>query len=78
MDTLVKKQVFSLTILGLSLIAIILLLTTDFGGFWNRFIALVIDIIVVSLIVFPFALVVGLVSPNYILVEVPFDLASVF
>jgi hypothetical protein len=34
MDTPEKKQVFSLTILGLSFIAIILLLTTDFGGFW--------------------------------------------
>ena len=47
---------------------------TDFAGFWNRFIALVIDVIVVSFIVFPFALIVGLISPNSILVEVPFDL----
>ena len=34
MDTPEKKRVFSLTIVGLSLIAIILLLTTEFGGFW--------------------------------------------
>ena len=47
---------------------------TDFAGFWNRFLALVIDIIVVSFIVFPFALIIGLISPKSILVEVPFDL----
>ena len=46
----------------------------DFAGFWNRLIALVIDVIVVSFIVFPFALIIGLISPNSILVEVPFDL----
>ena len=46
----------------------------EFAGFWRRFIAINIDVIVVSLIVFPFALVVGLVSPNLILVEVPFGL----
>ncbi|NRB39785.1 MAG: RDD family protein [Pseudomonadales bacterium] len=44
----------------------------DFAGFWNRFIALIIDVIVVSFIVFPFALFIGLISPNLILVEVPF------
>lgn len=46
----------------------------DFAGFWLRFIALVIDVIVVSLIVFPFALILGLVSSKSILVEVPFGL----
>lgn len=46
----------------------------DFAGFWRRFIALIIDCFVVSLIVFPFALIVGIFSPNYILVEVPLDL----
>lgn len=46
----------------------------QFAGFWNRLIALIIDVIVVSFIVFPFALIIGLVSPNAILVEVPFDL----
>lgn len=47
---------------------------TDFAGFWNRFVALVIDVIIVSFIVFPFAVIVGLISPNSILVEVPFGL----
>lgn len=46
----------------------------DFAGFWNRFIALIIDLVIVSAIVFPFALVIGLASPNSILVEVPFGL----
>lgn len=45
-----------------------------FAGFWNRFVALVIDAIIVSIIVFPFALAIGLISPNLILVEVPFGL----
>ncbi len=39
-----------------------------------RFIAFVLDVIIVSIIVFPFALVLGLIAPNSILVEVPFDL----
>ena len=45
-----------------------------YAGFWNRFVALIIDGIVVSLIVFPFAMIIGLIAPNTILVEVPFDL----
>lgn len=45
-----------------------------FAGFWNRFIALIFDVIIVSLIVFPFALVIGLISQNLVLVEVPFGL----
>ncbi len=46
----------------------------EFAGFWRRFIAVIIDGIIVSLIVFPFALVVGMVYPNLIVVEVPFGL----
>jgi len=45
-----------------------------FAGFWLRFVALIIDIVVVTLIVFPFALIIGLVAPKYLLVEVPFGL----
>lgn len=46
----------------------------SFAGFWERFIAFIIDVLIVSLIVFPFALAIGLKFPNAILVEVPFDL----
>ena len=46
----------------------------EYAGFWRRFVALIIDGIIVSLFVFPFALAVGLVSPNLLLVEVPFGL----
>ncbi len=45
-----------------------------YAGFWNRFAALVIDSCIVSIIVFPFALIIGLTSPSSILVEIPFDL----
>ena len=45
-----------------------------FAGFWLRFIAFIIDVTVVTLIVFPFALIIGLVAPKLILVEVPFGL----
>lgn len=45
----------------------------QFAGFWYRFAAFVIDVIVVSLIVFPFAFLIGLAAPNLLLVEVPFD-----
>lgn len=45
-----------------------------YAGFWNRFVAFIIDTLVVSIIVFPFALGIGLISPNLILVEVPFGL----
>ena len=44
------------------------------AGFWLRFVAFIIDVIVVALIVFPFALIIGLIAPNYLLVEVPFGL----
>jgi uncharacterized RDD family membrane protein YckC len=47
-----------------------------YAGFWNRFIAFIIDTLVVSIIVFPFALGIGLISPNLILVEVPFGLLT--
>ena len=45
-----------------------------YAGFWIRFIAFIIDCIVVSIIVFPFALIIGLLSPNIIVVDVPFNL----
>jgi uncharacterized RDD family membrane protein YckC len=45
-----------------------------YAGFWNRFAALVIDSCIVSIIVFPFALIIGLMSPSAILVEIPFNL----
>ena len=46
----------------------------QFAGFWLRFVALIIDSIIVSFIVFPFALIIGLALPNVLLVEVPFGL----
>ena len=45
-----------------------------FAGFWLRFVALIIDLLVVALIVFPFAAIIGLIAPKYMLVEVPFGL----
>ena len=45
-----------------------------FAGFWLRFVAFIIDITVVRLLVFPFAILLGLVAPKFILVEVPFGL----
>ena len=45
-----------------------------FAGFWKRLLALIIDAITVSFIVLPFALIIGLISPNALLVEVPFEL----
>lgn len=44
------------------------------AGFWLRFVALIIDTIVVALIVFPFALILGFIAPKFVLVEVPFGL----
>lgn len=44
------------------------------AGFWLRFIALIIDTIAIALIVFPFALILGLIAPKFVLVEVPFGL----
>lgn len=48
--------------------------SSDFAGFSKRFAAFVIDIMIVSFIVFPFALMIGLISPNSIVVEVPLGL----
>lgn len=45
-----------------------------YAGFWNRFVALIIDMIVVSLLVFPFAFVIGMIAPDSFLVKVPFGL----
>ncbi|MCV2403142.1 RDD family protein [Marinomonas sp. C2222] len=47
---------------------------SDFAGFWRRLVALFIDMAVVSIIVFPFALFIGFIAPNLILVKVPFGL----
>jgi len=46
---------------------------SNFAGFWSRFVALIMDVVIVSFIVFPLAIILGLISPKYILVEVPFD-----
>ena len=43
-----------------------------YAGFWARLVALVIDVMVVSVLVFPFALGVALWSSDLLLVEVPF------
>lgn len=45
-----------------------------YGGFWRRFVALIIDFVLVHLLVFPMVVVIGLVAPQHILVSVPFDL----
>lgn len=45
-----------------------------YAGFWNRFVALIIDMVVVSFIVFPFAVVIGIFAPKSFLVQVPFNL----
>jgi len=34
----------------------------NFAGFWLRFVAFIIDLLVVALIVFPFAAIIGLVA----------------
>ena len=47
---------------------------SDYAGFWRRFAAFIIDNIAVSLIVFPFAMAIALISPKSLLVQVPFDL----
>ncbi len=49
---------------------------TKFAGFWLRFIALIIDNIIIALIVFPFVLLLAFMSPNMIKVEVPFNLLT--
>ena len=46
----------------------------QFAGFWLRFIAVIIDKLIIALIIFPFALLLGFMSPNMIKVEVPFNL----
>ena len=46
----------------------------EYAGFWRRFVALVIDGIIVSLVVFPFVFIISMASPGLILVEVPFGL----
>jgi uncharacterized RDD family membrane protein YckC len=45
-----------------------------YAGFWNRLAALIIDSGIISIIVFPFALIIGLMSPASIMVEAPFNL----
>ena len=46
----------------------------EFAGLWLRFVAFIIDSITVALLVFPFALLIGLIAPKLVLVEVPFGL----
>lgn len=45
-----------------------------YAGFWRRFAAIIIDFIVVSIIVFPFVVLIGLVKPDIIVVSTPFNL----
>lgn len=48
--------------------------TQKYAGFWKRAIALWIDIIIVSFIVFPLAIFIALCTTNTIVVEPPFDI----
>lgn len=45
-----------------------------YAGFWRRFIALIIDFIIVELCLFPFVLLLAVFSPGNIVLSVPFDL----
>jgi|GEM_PF-431939 uncharacterized RDD family membrane protein YckC/TM2 domain-containing membrane protein YozV len=45
-----------------------------YAGFWRRFVALIIDFVLIHIFVFPIVVVIGLVAPQHILVSVPFDL----
>jgi uncharacterized RDD family membrane protein YckC/TM2 domain-containing membrane protein YozV len=45
-----------------------------YAGFWRRFVALIIDFILIHLFVFPIVAMLGLVAPQYVLVSAPFDL----
>jgi len=45
-----------------------------YAGFWRRFVALIIDFVLIHIFVFPMVVVIGLVAPQHILVSVPFDL----
>jgi TM2 domain-containing membrane protein YozV len=45
-----------------------------YAGFWRRFVALIIDFVLIHLLVFPLVVVIGLFAPQHIVVSVPFDL----
>ncbi len=45
-----------------------------YAGFWRRFVALIIDFVLIYIFVFPVVVVIGLVAPQSIVVSVPFDL----
>ena len=45
-----------------------------YAGFWRRFLAIIIDYIIVSIFVFPFVLLVGIYAPDQIVVSTPFNL----
>jgi uncharacterized RDD family membrane protein YckC len=45
-----------------------------YAGFWRRFLAVIIDYLLVSIFIFPFVVVIGLVAPQHIVVSVPLDL----
>lgn len=45
-----------------------------YAGFWRRFAALIIDCVIVSIVVFPFVLLIGVIAPDYIVVSAPFGL----
>lgn len=45
-----------------------------YAGFWRRFAAVIIDYIIITILVFPFVVFIGILAPNYIVVSTPFDL----
>jgi len=48
----------------------------EYGGFLRRFVALIIDSILVSFCVFPLILAIDIFSPGHVVVTTPFDLLS--
>ena len=47
-----------------------------YGGFWRRFIALIIDVCLISIFVFPLVVAIDFFFPNRIVVTTPFGLFS--
>lgn len=45
-----------------------------YAGFWRRFVALIIDYLLVSILVFPLVVLIAAVAPGSIVVSVPFNL----
>lgn len=50
--------------------------SNKYGGFWRRFIALIIDICLVSICLFPLVVAIDFFFPNQIVVTTPFGLFS--